>query len=272
MTLLFPSPTTSPAQQDLRGRTVLVFHAHPDDEAIFTGVTMRRLADAGARVVLVTATAGELGEVLVPLGRGEPIARRRAAELERAAGILGVARLHLLPYRDSGLPGSSDQDHPNALARADPWHVAWRLADLAVAERADALVHYDRLGIYGHPDHIAVQRIGEAAARLAGLGAYESTVDREHLKFAGADAHLVHAASRATASVYGHVTAEIPLAIAGDEREVEAKRAAIRAHASQVRPEAIDHEAFRDAYELEWYMRSGPPGVLDRLGNAHSVA
>lgn len=141
-----------------------------------------------------------------------------------------------------------------------------------MAERADALVHYDRLGIYGHPDHIAVQRIGEAAARLAGLGAYESTVDREHLKFAGADAHLVHAASRATASVYGHVTAEIPLAIAGDEREVEAKRAAIRAHASQVRPEAIDHEAFRDAYELEWYMRSGPPGVLDRLGNAHSVA
>ena len=41
--------------------TVVFLHAHPDDEAIFTGGTMRLLADAGHRVVLVLATSGELG-------------------------------------------------------------------------------------------------------------------------------------------------------------------------------------------------------------------
>ena len=41
--------------------TVVFFHAHPDDEAIFTGGTIARLADSGHRVVLVVATKGELG-------------------------------------------------------------------------------------------------------------------------------------------------------------------------------------------------------------------
>ena len=43
--------------------TLLAFHAHPDDEAIATGGTMRLAADAGHRVVLVVATRGECGEV-----------------------------------------------------------------------------------------------------------------------------------------------------------------------------------------------------------------
>ena len=73
-----------------------LLHAHPDDEAIFTAATMHRLARRGARVVLVTATAGELGPVLRPLRRGETLPGRRRAELERAAaarrGPAGPAR------------------------------------------------------------------------------------------------------------------------------------------------------------------------------------
>ena len=43
--------------------SVLVcFHAHPDDEVFGTGGVMRLAADAGHRVVLVTATDGALGE------------------------------------------------------------------------------------------------------------------------------------------------------------------------------------------------------------------
>ena len=45
---------------DLSGQTVLVLHAHPDDEAIFSGLTLRRLADAGARTVVVSLTGGEI--------------------------------------------------------------------------------------------------------------------------------------------------------------------------------------------------------------------
>src|SRR5699024_11391694 len=99
--------------------TVLVLHAHPDDEAIFTGLAIRRLADAGAHVVLVTATDGDLGETLVPNGRSETLATIRRREVEQAAAILGVARTVFLGRRDSGLPGSPDNAHPDALAAAD---------------------------------------------------------------------------------------------------------------------------------------------------------
>ncbi|MBO0826610.1 MAG: PIG-L family deacetylase [Streptosporangiales bacterium] len=251
---------------------MLVLHAHPDDEAIFTGVTIRRLADRGARVVLATATAGELGEVLVSLDPGETVAQRRVRELERAAETLGVERLVLLGRRDSGLPGWDDNAHADALVRAPVPALARRIADLAAEERAEAIVHYDANGIYGHPDHVAVHRVGALAAELAGVPGYQSTVDREHLHFAGTDAHLVHAASRATATAYGHVTAEIGLAVAGTPAELAAKRAAIAVHASQVRPAAVAHAAFADAYQMEWYVRTGGRAVLDELGNAHVFA
>ncbi|HVE31100.1 MAG TPA: PIG-L family deacetylase, partial [Mycobacteriales bacterium] len=167
----------APAQQrTLTGRTVVVLHAHPDDEAIFTAATMHRLARRGARVVLVTATAGELGAVLRPLRRNETLPGRRRAELERSAAVLGVARLVLLGHRDSGMAGWGTNTHPYALAAAPVDRVAGRLAALCEREGAEALVHYDPRGIYGHPDHVAVHRIGAAAAARAGISAYEATV------------------------------------------------------------------------------------------------
>jgi LmbE family N-acetylglucosaminyl deacetylase len=251
------------ANHPLHGRTVLVLHAHPDDEAIFTGVTMRRLADAGARIVLVMATDGGLGEMFVPLRVDETLQSRRTAELERAAEILGVTRLVRLGRRDSGLPGWEENHHPNALIGADAQALARHVADIAIAESVEAVVHYDRQGIYGHPDHIAVHRIGRAAARFAGVTAYESTVDREH---------LIYAASRATEARFGHASVEITLAVAGSERDLEAKRAAIAAHSSQVPGDALDEASFGDSYGLEWYVRDGARGLLDELGNAHVFA
>jgi LmbE family N-acetylglucosaminyl deacetylase len=254
---------------DLRGHTVLAVHAHPDDEAIFTGLTLRRLADAGARTVLVVATAGELGTSRVPLRRGETVPQRRVAELERAAELLGVARLVLLGRRDSGLPGWESGQHARALAAADPLQLAGVVATIADAEGAATLVHDDDQGIYGHPDHRAVARIGALAAELTGAAAYRTTVDREHLHVSARGAHLVHGAARSAGVPFGRVTAEITLAIGGTDSELAHKRAAITAHASQVAPANVPGAGFADAYGLEWFRRSGPPGVLDALGNAH---
>jgi LmbE family N-acetylglucosaminyl deacetylase len=257
---------------DLRGETVVVLHAHPDDEAIFTGVTLRRLADAGARTVLVAATAGELGESRVPLRVGETVPERRIVELEQAAALLGVSRLVLLGCRDSGLPGWSSGAHSRALAAADPVRLAARVAEIADDEGAATLVHDDEQGIYGHPDHQATSRIGATAAELVGATAYRVTVDREHLHVSARDRHLVHGAARAAAVPFGRMTAEISLAIAGTPSELSAKRAAITAHASQIAEADVPADGFADAYGLEWFRRSGPPGVLDALGNAHIFA
>jgi LmbE family N-acetylglucosaminyl deacetylase len=253
---------------------VVFFHAHPDDEAIFTGLTMRRLADDGCRVVLAMATNGELGEELVPLRSGETMAERRVAELEAACDELGVARLVMFGRRDSGMAGWADNSHPNALVAAEAYPLARRLAKLCEDEGAGALVHYDNHGIYGHPDHVAVHQIGDLAARFAQVTAYHATVDREHLHLAQQDAdgdHLVHEANSAHTSPYGRVTVEIPLAVAADERTLDAKRRAMLAHASQITPASIELSGFADVYGLEWYLRDGPAGPLDRLGNVHAI-
>ena len=257
---------------DLRGHTVLFLHAHPDDEAIFSGLTLRRLADAGARTILVLATAGELGGSRVPLRPGETVPERRIAELERAAELLGVSRLALLGGRDSGLPGGPGAAHPRALAAADPLTLARRVAEIADDEGAATIVHDDEHGIYGHPDHVAGHRIGALAADLTGAAAYRATVDREHLHVAARDRHLVHGAARAAATGFGRATVEIGLAVTGGPADLEVKRAAILAHESQLGPEQVPRDGFADAYGYEWYRRSGPPGALDVLGNAHLLA
>jgi N-acetyl-1-D-myo-inositol-2-amino-2-deoxy-alpha-D-glucopyranoside deacetylase len=269
MSLLFDTPV--PADSRLDGRTVVVVHAHPDDEAIFTGATIRRLADRGARVVLVTATAGEMGTPRVTLPRGVEIADVRRREVEAAAELLGVQRLVLLGRRDSGLPGWTSTQHPRALVQSDLPALARTVAALVEAERAEAVIAYDADGIYGHPDHVAVHLLGRYAALLAGVTSYEATVDREHLHFAGA--HLLDDAAKPTGRpTYGRVTAEITTAVAATPRELAVKRAAMLAHQSQISEEAIDADGFAETYELEWFVRRGAPALLETLGNAHAVA
>ncbi len=263
LTPSLPAPAAIP--RDLGGRTVVFLHAHPDDEAIFTAVTMRRLADRGARVILVMATGGELGEQLAPLAPGETVLRRRLAELSAAAERLGVARLELLGRRDSGMAGWASARHPRALARGRTDGLGRRLADLVEQERAEAVVHYDDRGIYGHPDHVAVHRIGALAADLTGVTGYEATVDRDHL-LRHDGTHLVHAASRHTGD-YGRTTTEIPLVLTATDAELAAKRAAMAAHASQITASSLDCPRFADNYRQEWYLRTGTPGLLDHLAN-----
>jgi LmbE family N-acetylglucosaminyl deacetylase len=242
----------------LSGRTAVVLHAHPDDEAIFTAVTMRRLADRGARVVLVTATAGELGPVLRPLRKGETLATRRRDELEAAAATLGVARLVLLGHRDSGMAGWDDNAHPDALAAAPVERLATRLAELCHRENAEALVHYDPDGIYGHPDHLAVHRAGAAAARLARITAYEATVaaDRPRTR----RPHLVDAAAGARIG-----RDDVSTVVVADPAELRAKRRAMAAHGSQIPAAATRRVGFTAAYGTEWFRRVGDPGLLDGL-------
>ncbi len=77
--------------------TLVFFHAHPDDEAIATGGTMMRAAADGHRVVLVTATNGQLGNPVEGVAdQGEQLGTLRIAELQRAAQILGVHRVETL--------------------------------------------------------------------------------------------------------------------------------------------------------------------------------
>jgi LmbE family N-acetylglucosaminyl deacetylase len=254
------APVRTQAKTDLTGRTVVVLHAHPDDEAIFTAATMHRLARRGARVVLVTATAGELGPVLRPLRRAETLAARRRAELERAAAELGVARLVLLGHRDSGMAGWDDNAHPNALAAAPVERVSARLAALCEQEAAEALVHYDPRGIYGHPDHVAVHRIGAAVAARVGIPGYEATVAADRPR-----TRRPHLVDRAAGTPVGWDAGDITTVVTADPADLRAKRRAMAAHGSQIPRDAVRRAGFAGAYGREWFRRAGAPGLVDSL-------
>jgi LmbE family N-acetylglucosaminyl deacetylase len=169
----------------LMSYTLVTFHAHPDDEALLTAGVMAKAAAAGHRVVLVVATAGEVGDAADAYKQSGDLGRARRAELLRSAEILGVARVELLGYRDSGLdhdqPGGLPADAPaDAFARADVEDAAARLAAILVEESADVLTTYDHHGGYGHPDHLQVHRVGARAATLARTPVVlEATINRD---------------------------------------------------------------------------------------------
>jgi LmbE family N-acetylglucosaminyl deacetylase len=158
---------------DPRPATLVCFHAHPDDEALLTGGTIARAVAEGHRVVLVVATAGERGLTGTAVGR---LGDQRLRELTASARVLGVARVELLGYADSG---SSPRASAGAFADADLDEAARRLAAVLREEDAAVLTVYDPNGGYGHPDHVQVHRVGYRAAELAGTPVVlEATIDR----------------------------------------------------------------------------------------------
>ena len=158
--------------------TLVAFHAHPDDEALFTGGTLARASAQGHRVVLVTATAGERG--LAADGTADLGAIRRN-ELQVSAAALGVHRLVLLGYGDSGMDDSVPPP-PGSLCAVPVGEIAARLAEILREEGADVLTVYDPHGGYGHRDHIRVHDAGIMAAASVGTPrVLEATVPRESL-------------------------------------------------------------------------------------------
>src|SRR5438309_5302052 len=140
----------------LAGRTVLGIFAHPDDESLACGGTFARLADAGARVVLVCASRGEAGSIsdpaLVPDG---DLGGVRERELRDAAAVLGVAEVIILSHPD----GDLRWDHVPELHE--------EIVDAIRRYRPDAVITFAEDGLYWHLDHIGVyERTVEALQEL----------------------------------------------------------------------------------------------------------
>ncbi len=165
--------------------TLMTVHAHPDDESIGTGGTMARAVKEGHRVVLVTCTRGELGEIVVKEWDTPDQHRRlgetRAAELESAMGVLGVTEWENLGYRDSGMMDDAGNKDPRSFWQADLDEAARRLTWLIRTYRPDVVTTYNEFGGYGHPDHIRTHDVAVRAFPRAGdPGWYPEQVEAGH--------------------------------------------------------------------------------------------
>ena len=148
---------------------LLAVFAHPDDETFGPGGTLARYAAQGVDVHYACATRGEVGMVDAELMQGfATIGDLRWSELEQAVKILGLTGVHWLGYRDSGMPGSEDNHHPDALVQADHDVLVGRIVAVIRALHPQVVVTSDPSGGYGHPDHVSIHYATKKAFAVAG--------------------------------------------------------------------------------------------------------
>lgn len=266
-------------EQDLRLMAIL---AHPDDESFGTGGTLALYAQRGVSVHLVCATRGEVGSVPDEMMEGfAQIGDLREHELRCAAEILGLEMVHFLGYRDSGMSGSSDNRHPQALAAAPVEQVTERLVPLIRRIRPQVIITFDPIGGYCHPDHVAIHNAtvqafsaaGDASYVCEGLPSYQPqklyfhTFPRRAMRLLvrvlslfGMDPQ--HFGRNKDIDLVQITEPEFPVHARINYRPAaEAKQKASACHASQSGPPSggLIGWIFRLAAHQETYMRAQPP-------------
>jgi LmbE family N-acetylglucosaminyl deacetylase len=265
--------------------TLVCFHAHPDDEAIATGGSIARAHAEGHRVVLVVATDGAFGEIPDDLADGQTLPDRRRRETDVSAAALGIDRVEFLGYADSGMTGWKENENPACFFQADLDEAAGRLASILADEHADVLTSYDWHGNYGHPDHVQVHRVANRAeellaGRVPGLRVLEATMNRDAMKVMvalAAESGADFGPERDDGDTWnpddpmdddnpmGTPEAELTMEVDVSAYVLQ-KRAAIRAHASQVTDSSffmqMPEEVFEVAFGREWFVEHGvAPGM-----------
>lgn len=244
---------------------LLLVHAHPDDESLWTGGSIARYAARGVHVTVVTCTLGEQGEI-IPRGLAELRAEAadqlggyRVGELRSACAALGVTDHRFLGgmgrWRDSGMAGDPANQHPRAFVRGDLDEQTAQLAQVIAEVRPQVVVSYDANGGYGHPDHIRAHEVTMAAvARSAAAGVirvFHTVQSRDGVRDGVA----------ALAELAGELPFRLPepgeLSVTDDElittvvdvrNRLTPKIRALRAHATQV--SVWEREDGRRAYAL----------------------
>ena len=256
-------------------RSLLLVHAHPDDETIGTGATMAKYAADGVHVTLVTCTLGEEGEVLVPAlaelaaDKADQLGGWRIHELDEACKALGVQDHRFLGatgrYRDSGMMDTPANDNPRCFWRADLDEAAERLIEVIREVRPQVVVTYDDFGGYGHPDHIQAHRVTVRAVeqtRDIVKKLYSTTIPRSFIE------QSIEAMKESGQTFFEGVESadDVPFAKRDDEittqidaRDfLDAKVDAMRAHASQIEVDgpffALSNNMGQKAFGLEHYV------------------
>ncbi len=269
---------------DSTERRLLAVLAHPDDETFLCGGTLARYASESTRVSLICATRGEAGEISDPsLARPENLGEVREGELRAACRALGVQDLTILGYRDSGMEGAEDNDHPQAFRRADMDEIVGHVVRIVRRTRPQVLLTFDPNGGYGHPDHITVHTAAvEAFSAAANPNRYPDQIIRglqphrpERLYYAvfpRSAVKSIHAAMRESGAVSDFLQLDPDSMGVPDEeittvldvgRYVDRKRDAARCHRTQIEdgdpfewlPEAVRE----DLLAREHFVRAEPP-------------
>ena len=156
------------ARASFNPKKVLLVHAHPDDESLFTGHVIADRASSGAEVMILTLTRGERGRVkledLKPLeGNLASMGEFRSNELKNALNQLGDVKHKFAgtrAYLDSGMrlnafgkPIKSRRSDEMSLSSVSTAVISDDIYQVLKQFKPDAVITYNRKGGFGHPDH-----------------------------------------------------------------------------------------------------------------------
>ena len=153
---------------------LMAVHAHPDDESSKGAATTAKYLAEGHRVLVVSCTGGERGDVLNPALKDDPhilrdLAQVRRDEMARAVAILGCEHTWL-GFVDSGLPEGDPR--PPLPVGCFALELLDTPTEALVREirrfRPHVVTTYDENGGYPHPDHIMTNRVSVEAFLAAG--------------------------------------------------------------------------------------------------------
>ena len=247
---------------------------------------MAKASAENVAVTLVTCTAGEEGEVLVPelehlaADREDGLGRHRVEELAAAMEALRVSDHRFLGgpgrWRDSGMMGTPANDRPECFWKADLGEAVRELVAVVRETRPQVVVTYDERGGYGHPDHVQAHRVTVAAFDAAGDPAYAPELGEpwraSKLYWTAVPKSVLQAGIDALKEAgetdfFGVDSAdELPFGNPDDEvtteidarQHLEAKVAAMRAHRTQIAVDgpffALSNRVGMQAFGLEHYV------------------
>ena len=199
---------------------VLGVWAHPDDEAYLSAGLMARVASAGGHVVCVTATRGGRGRL-----DDDPHTRRafealRESELRGSLAAVGAHSLRILGHGDGELDAVPHEEGVDEISRA-------------IDEvRPDVVLTFGPDGITFHPDHVIVSRwVTDAWCRVGRGALLYATMTHEFL----AEHRIRHEQIGLFEGhePFGWDSQALALRVDLDEHELDRKRGALAADASQ---------------------------------------
>lgn len=271
---------------------LLAIFPHPDDETFTSAGTMAAAAARGVPVAVISATRGEAGESSIP-GLDDPqrLGEAREQELRDAMRHLGVSDVRFLGYRDSGMPGSPEAQHPHAFVRATVDEAATRLVAPVRKLRPQTIITFGPEGMYGHPDHLHMHHVvlravalaadpavasGEPAEPWQTAALYFGTFPREEMldildRPGSPLAFLPPEARETVGTPLADITHVVDITPWSD-----AKRAAIAAHVTQTGDggslQHIPDEAIERQLRREYFVRSALPWSADEREDDDLVA